>query len=122
MSRVLSLTVLALLVGAALSQAQPSHPQGNGSVSGGSSSFSRGYVAPTNTAPAYTAPAADGSYQSFYPPEAERTGWEFGNDGWLRYWRNNRLIGAYDRDSNAWYRYNDGTWSDPLTPPWQRNR
>lgn len=119
MSRVLSLTVMALLLCAALSQAQPSHPQGNGSVSGGSG-FSRGYVAPTYTAPATT---DAGSYESFYPPEAERNGWEYGRDGWLRYWRNDRLVGAYDRDNNDWYRYNGGNnWSEAMTPPWQRNR
>jgi hypothetical protein len=113
-----SLTLLGLLVTANVSHAQPSWPQGNGSVSGARSDAGpnyRGYYARPVSAPTTT------TYESFYSPEPERSGWQKRSDGWYFYWQQGRVIGAYDPNSEAWYVYEQAAgWGKPARPPWKR--
>jgi hypothetical protein len=118
--KVLIPTVLVLLATAGTSQAQPGHPQGTGRI-GGSGSYSGGsggYYSSPATMTQGTA-NSEGGYQSLFPPDPERNGWQTRSDGWYYYWSQNQLVGAYDPDGQRWYAYSPQGWGKGGTPPWK---
>jgi hypothetical protein len=112
-----------LLVIAGSSYAQPGHPQGTGRIggSGGYSGSSGGYVSSPTYSGATNPTGSGANYQSLFPPEPERSGWQARSDGWYYYWSQNELLGAYDADSGFWYAYQQPAgWGKASTPPWKR--
>jgi hypothetical protein len=62
-----------------------------------------------------------GEYQAYYPPQQAYSGWQERPDGWMYYWSQDQVVGAYDPQSKNWYPYSASTgWGAAVTPPWKQ--
>jgi len=60
-------------------------------------------------------------YTSFYPAQQATGGWQQRPDGWMYYWAQNQVVGAYDPQNKYWYPYSSTGWGQATTPPWKKD-
>jgi hypothetical protein len=87
-------------------------PFGNGiGTYGQNPAFSGGYY--------YGRSYGSFGYQSFYRQPAPSR-WEERPDGWMYYWAQGQVAGAYDPENGYWYPYGGTGWGKASTPPWKK--
>lgn len=59
------------------------------------------------------------AYRAYYPAPTP-VGWQQRSDGWMYYWAQGQVVGAYHSDSESWYPYSGSGWGQAATPPWKK--